>query len=114
MGHTYFEGIQLSDRVAITYSIGIGAYGGAVFLNAVRVYCFDGSNKKLVGEKIYGGMNYCFYSDYAAKSAAKDILLDYLKSQTRILGANVPEKDLEDYACCQIEAARNTGKMLME
>ena len=38
-GNTYFQGIHLSNRLAIVFDIGVGyAY---TFLNGMKLYCFD-------------------------------------------------------------------------
>ena len=61
IGHTYFQGIQLSDRVAVVYSIGQGGWGSnPLFLNEVTVYCFDGRDKKIIGR--WSPSSWEFYS----------------------------------------------------
>ena len=103
MGHTYFQGIQLSDRVAVVYNIGHGAWGDAIFLNQVTVYCFDGKEKKIVGR--WSPADYAFYSDYLANKIATKLLFDYLKSQLMIQGASIADTELMSFATAQISAA---------
>ena len=104
MGHTYFQGIQLSDRVAVVYNIGQGGYGSnPLFLNGVTVYCFDGREKKIIGK--WSPSSWEFYSDLLARNVATQLLFDYLKSQMRIQGAYVEDSELRSFATAQIRAA---------
>lgn len=104
MGHTYFRGIQLSDRVAVIYDIGRGGYGcNPTFLNGVTVYCYDGTAKKIIGK--WTPSPWAFYSDYLARKVAATLLYDYLKSQMKIQGVSISDSELEQFAVKQIEAA---------
>jgi hypothetical protein len=104
MGHTYFQGIQLSDRVAVVYNIGQGGYGSnPLFLNGVTVYCFDGKEKKIIGK--WSPSSWEFYSDLLARNVATQLLFDYLKSQMRIQGAYIEDSELRSFATAQIRAA---------
>ena len=104
MGHTYFQGIQLSGRVAVVYSVGRGAYGNnPLFLNSVSVYCFDGKAKKLIG--VWDPFDWHFYSQSLAQSVATDLLFNYLKSQLSLQGASISDSDLLSFAKAQIKEA---------
>lgn len=111
LGHTYFQGIQLSNRIAVICSIGRGGYGpNPLFLNRVDVYCFDGTEKRIIGS--WHPANWEFYSDSLAHRVAKDILVNYLKGQIRMKGCYVSEKELLGYAEAQINAATSNMKSL--
>ena len=104
MGHTYFQGIQLSDRVAVVYNIGRGGWGSnPLFLNGVTVYCNDGHDKKIIGR--WSPNPWAFYSDSLAQQVAVGLLYDYLKSQLQIQGAYVADNELQQFAKAQIQAA---------
>lgn len=104
MGHTYFQGIQLSDRVAVVYNIGRGGWGcNPFFLNGVTVYCFDGRKKKIVGQ--WSPSSWAFYSDSLAQRVATNLLFDYLKSQMKMLGSHIADDELKSFATAQINAA---------
>ena len=99
-GNTYFQGIHLSNRLAIVFDIGQGyAY---TFLNGMKLYCFDGKEKKLIGSRSY---SCTCYSDSYARREATDILFEYLKSQSKILGAYIADSQLEDFAENQVLSA---------
>lgn len=106
IGHTYFRGIQLSDRVAVVCSIGRGGWGSNPhFLNEVTVYCFDGKEKKIIGK--WSPRDYAFYSDSLVKRVSIDLLYNYLKSQTMIQGAVISDSELKSFATVQIDAVAN-------
>ena len=70
-GNSYYQGIRLSDRLVINVDLGQGyAY---LFMNGLRLYCFDGSNKKLIGSRFY---NCCCYSDRGASRESEEILFN--------------------------------------
>lgn len=99
-GNTYFQGIHLSNRLAIMFDIGVGyAY---TFLNGLKVFCFDGKEKKLIGSRFY---SCCCYSDSFARKEAAEILTEYLKSQAKMLGSYIQDSQLEDFAREQVLAA---------
>lgn len=111
MGHTYFQGIQLNDRVAVVFDIGQGGWGfNPLFLNGVTVYCFDGQEKKIIGR--WTPYDWEFYSDRLAKSVAIELLFDYLRSQTLMIGASVSDDELREYAKAQIEEATKERPLL--
>ena len=113
-GNTYFQGIQISDRVAVLYNVGVGGYGcKPTFLNGVTVYCFDGNEKKIIGKWCPPASSYAFYSDYYAKLVASKLLYDYLKSQMKIKGIQIGDQELSDFAIAQIDAATSNSKDLV-
>ena len=58
MGNTYYQGIRLSNRIIISYSIGEGYL--YTFLNGIRIYGFNGTDKKLIATK---DLNCCIFSE---------------------------------------------------
>lgn len=107
-GNTYYQGIRLSDRLVINVDLGQGyAY---LFMNGLKLYCFDGSGKKLIGSRLYNC--YC-YSDCGASRESEEILFDYLKSQSGLIGATVGDNQLHDFAHEMVaEAMRNNVKSI--
>ena len=107
-GNTYYQGIRLSDRLVINVDLGQGyAY---LFMNGLKLYCFDGSGKKLIGSRLYN----CYsYSDYSASRESEEILFEYLKSQSGLIGATVGDNQLHDFAHEMVaEAMRNNVKAI--
>lgn len=111
MGHTYFQGIHLSNRVAVVLNIGRGGWGSnPYFLNGVSVYCFDGKDKKLIGS--WTPNTWAFYSDMLAQKVAVMLLLQYLKSQAMLSGARISDSELGEFAIAQIQAAETSRPSL--
>ena len=92
-GNTYFQGIRLSDRIVIKFDIGQGC--PHTFLNGVQVYGFNGRNTKLIGKREF----YCyFFNEYNAKMEAVEIIVEYMKSQSKLMGAHVDSYQVEQFA----------------
>ena len=107
-GNTYYQGIRLSNRLVITVSLGDGYM--YTFMNGLRLYCFDGANKKLIGSRSYGSYT---YSDSRACSESEDILFNYLKSQGAMMNANVSDAQLREFAREMVkEAMQNKVKSI--
>ena len=92
-GNTYFQGIHLSNRLAIVFDIGIGHTH--TFLNGMKLYCFDGTQKKLIGSRFY---DCCFYHEGYARREATSILFEYLKTQAKMIGSYVADSTLKEFA----------------
>ena len=106
-GNTYYQGIRLSDRIIVKYSIGEGY--AHTFLNGVEVYGYNGRDKKLIGSRSF---NCYFFSEYGAKKEAIGIVVDYMKSQTKLLGASVENKQLEQFSESLVEDTYKQMKFL--
>lgn len=106
IGHSYYQGIKLSNRIAVVYDIGEGGWGfHPTFLNGVKVYCNDGNQKKLIGS--WAPANWCFYNELNARGYATRILSNYLKSQVKMNGLSVSDKEIDEYCEAQILAAEH-------
>ena len=99
-GNTYFQGLRLSNRLAIVEDIGQGYYH--TFLNGLKLYCYDGNQMKLIATRYY---NCCYYSEYIVKQEAESMLKDYIKSQAIMLGAGLPDGMLNEYVNKQVAMA---------
>ena len=106
-GNTYYQGIQLSNRLAIVLDLGQGYW--YTFLNGIKLYCFDGNHKKLIGSRFF---NCCNYVDWFARSQATEILFEYLKSQAKMLGTAIEDSVLSEYAKEQVLSAATNRHML--
>lgn len=101
-GNSYYQGIRLSDRLIINVDLGQGyAY---LFMNGLKLYCFDGQSKKLIGSRLY---NCCCYSDATATRESEEILFNYLKSQSGMMGASISDNQLHDFANAMVVDAMN-------
>ena len=106
-GNTYYQGIRLSDRIIVKYSIGEGY--ARTFLNGVEVYGYNGRDQKLIGSRSYN--NY-FFSECGAKQEAVGIVVDYMKGQTKLMGASVDPRQLEQFSERLVEDTYNKMKRL--
>lgn len=98
-GNTYFQGIRLNDRLVVKYNFGQGyAY---LFLNGISLYCYDGYDTKLIACRGY----YCqCWNESFARHECKDMLKDFLLSQTKMLNQPVSQSQLEDFSAAMIDS----------
>lgn len=92
-GNTYYQGVRLSDRIVVKYNIGEGY--AHTFLNGIEVYGFNGRDKKRIGSRSF---NCYFFSECNAKREAIGIVMDYMKGQTKLMGASVDTYQLEQFS----------------
>lgn len=107
-GNTYYQGIRLSDRLIINVDLGEGyAY---TFMNGLKLYCFDGQDQRLIGCRSYRSTQ---YTEYRASCDSEEILYNYLKSQSGMIGASVRDNQLHEFANKMVaEAMRNQMKAI--
>lgn len=101
-GNTYFQCIRPSDRIIITYNLGVGYY--YTFLNEVSLYCFNGNNIELINTWTHKPSEYKIYSDYQVQDIATQLLFNYLKSQAQMNGNYISDSELQSFAVKQIKA----------
>lgn len=85
-GNTYNRGFRVSDKLLLAFSIGQGYC--RTFINGISVYVYDGVSARLVGSKSY---NCTFFSNSFVDSECKQIVIDYIKGQQRIIGASLSD-----------------------
>lgn len=107
-GNTYFQGIRLSDRLVASYDFGQGWCH--LFLNGIRLYAFDGKEKKLIASRSF--YNYQF-SEMRARRECCEMLVNFLKSQVLLMRESVPVKQIEDFATALVETLGNANKKLL-
>lgn len=106
-GNTYYQGIRLSDRIIVVANIGQGyAY---TFLNGISIYGFNGQEKKLIGSRSF--YNNC-YSEYNVKENAKEIVMEYMISQAKMLGAQLNARQLDDFSRQLVDETYKQTKLL--
>ena len=100
MGNTYYQGIRLSNRIIISYSIGEGYL--YTFLNGIRIYGYNGTDKKLIATK---DLNCCIFSESSAKSMCIGMLEDYIESQAKLINTSLAKSDINAFSNKLVEEA---------
>ncbi len=100
-GNTYFRAIRLSNRLAVYYDIGQG-YSRS-FLNGITLFCWDGSQAKIIARKSWGGYDWRFFSESFAKEQSILMLKEFLTGQAKALGAQVSDQQTLSFAREMIE-----------
>lgn len=99
-GNTYFQGIRLSNRIIIAYSIGIGY--AHTFLNGIRIYGFNGSEKKLIASR---DLDCCFFTEGRAKTMCIDMIEEYIEGQAKLANTYINKSDVTDFSSKLVEEA---------
>lgn len=98
-GNAYFRGVKLSDRIVLEFCCGDGWYHR--FINCIRVYCFNGTDKQLIDSRAY---NRRIYSEHFCYQECVDMISKYLKSQAQLTGGIVEDSTIVDFSKQLIEA----------
>lgn len=109
IGNTYYQGIRLSNRIIISYSIGEGyCY---TFLNGIRIYGFNGTDKKLIETK---DLNCCIFSEKCAKNMCVAMLEDYIEGQAKLINTSLVKSDIKTFSNELVEEAiKNNPTILL-
>lgn len=98
----------MSDRLIVNYDFGQGYY--YLFLNGIRLYCYDGNEKKLIASRSFYNNP---FSENRAKQECCEMLLGFLKAQLVLMNKSVPVGQLEDFSTAMIEAVGSTNQKLL-
>lgn len=110
-GNTYFQGVQMSDRIVIKYNIGQGY--AHTFLNGLQIYGFNGQSTFLIGTRSF--YNYWYDNSYHQSLALKEaaqIVADYLRSQMRMRGIEATTDSVHQAAGLIVNGAMTNQKLL--
>lgn len=92
-GNTYFQGIRLSERIIINYNFGQGyAY---LFLNGIRIYGFNGKEKKLIATRSYFN---CIHNEEFEKKECISMIQEYMQGEMKLLNATINNSQLLDFS----------------
>ena len=100
-GNTYFKASRFSDRLIVYYDLSLGYK--YVFLNGIKLFCFDGQKSNIIAQKCWNGDDWKVYSEQFAKEQSILMLKNYLESQLKIQGTCVSEQEIFSYARNMIE-----------
>lgn len=106
-GNTYYQGIRFSERLIINFDLGRGyAY---LFLNGIRIYGFNGTEKRLIGSRSY---SCCCFCEQWAKEQATEIVYDFIKSQMKLTKTKCYDSQIKKYCRQLVEATSHNMKLL--
>lgn len=106
-GNTYFQGIRLSNRIVINYDFGQGYK--YLFLNGIRIYGFDGHDKRLIASRGYYSQS---FSECFARQQCRSMILEYLKGEMKLMGCEVNQYQLNEFSNRLVTEAMNNNHQL--
>ena len=92
-GNRYYKGIHFSTRLAIVENTGL--YHSFTFIDGIEVYVFNGKERVLIGKKEY---EKSYYDAEMIKRDAENMVMDYIKSQSKLTNTLIPEDLVEQTA----------------
>lgn len=100
-GNSYYRAIRLSKRLAVYYHIGEGY--AHTFLNGITLFCWDGTQAKIIAQKFWGGCDWKDFTEQFAKEQSILMLRDYLAGQAKSQGAQISDQQMLSFSREMIE-----------
>lgn len=100
-GNTYYKAIRLSERLGVYYDIGEGYVH--TFLNGITLFCWDGTQAKIISRRQWGGCDWRSFTESFAKEQSIDMLREYLASTAKTLGIHTTTQQLLSFSRAMIE-----------
>ena len=107
-GNVYQQGVRLSRRMAVKFSIGHGYYH--TFLNGIQVYMWDGGKPKMVAHRCYSNF---WWSESEAQRELKSVVKSYLLNESKLLGVHgISEADFNRLSDDLVGETRQTTVLI--
>lgn len=97
-GNRYYKGIRFCENLAIVETV--GNYHTWTYIDGVEIYAFDGKERRLVGKRQYDKR---FYDPCFIKTETKQMIEEFILSQTKLTGMNPDKMQVKDYAESLVE-----------
>ena len=107
-GNVYQQGVRLSRRMAVKFSIGHGYYH--TFLNGIQVYMWDSGKPKMVAHRCYSNF---WWSESEAQRELKSVVKSYLLNESKLLGVHgISEADFNRLSDDLVGETRQTTVLI--
>lgn len=107
-GHSYGSCYWVGSRVIVKANIGL-AWWGALYLNGLECYCFDGTSPKLIGLRTFSCTS---FSTALMHNMTRQMIVGHLTSQCKMLGVTSPDQqNIEITADSFLSSAENTANV---
>lgn len=91
-GNSYYQTVRISKRLVVFYDIGVGY--ALTFLNGIKLFCWDGTITRLIGQRYWGGNNWRSFNESFARDQSIIMLKEFLAGQAKLAGGHVSESQL--------------------
>lgn len=107
-GNMYQEGVRISKRLAVRFSIGHG--WAHTFMNGLQLYAWDGTSLRMVAHRCYENF---WWSEAAIRREVISMIATYLKAQIQIQGIySVSEADIRKLAMDLADDTQKTTELI--
>ena len=91
-GNSYYQTVRISKRLVVFYDIGVGY--ALTFLNGIKLFCWDGTITRLIGQRYWGGNNWRSFNESFARDQSIIMLKEFLAGQAKLARGHVSESQL--------------------
>lgn len=107
-GNMYQEGVRLSKRLAIKYSIGHG--WAHTFMNGIQLFAWDGTGLRVVAHRCYSNFWWC---EEDIRREVISVVTSYLRTQLQLHGIYcVAETDIRQLAVELVDETQKTTELI--
>ena len=92
-GHRYYRGVRFSDRIVMVEKVGL--YHNWTYIDSIELYAFNGRKPELIQKRDY---NKVFRSEEFVRRESEDMVKDYLKGTSKVIGTYMPAQQVETEA----------------
>lgn len=107
-GNMYQEGVRISKRLAVRFSIGHG--WAHTFMNGIQLYAWDGMSLRVVAHRCYDNF---WWREEAIRREVISMITSYLRTQIQIQGIyGVSEADIRKLAVDLADDTQKTTELI--
>ena len=107
-GNMYQEGVRLSNRLAVRFSIGHG--WAHTFMNGIQLYAWDGMSLKLVAHRCYSNF---WWSDEDIRREIIAMITSHFRTQIQIQGIpGIEEAEIRRLAVNLADETQKTTELI--
>jgi hypothetical protein len=107
-GNMYQEGVRLSKRLAVKFSIGHG--WAHTFMNGIELYAWDGMNLRVVAHRCYSNFWWC---EEDIRAEVVSVVMSYLRTQSLIQGVyGIPDSEFRRMATELVNDTQKTTELI--
>ena len=107
-GNMYQEGVRLSKRLAVKYSIGHG--WAHTFMNGIQLFAWDGTGLRVVAHRCYSNFWWC---EEDIRREVISVVTSYLRTQALIQGIHgIEDSDIRRLARELVDETQKTTELI--
>lgn len=106
-GNMYQEGVRLSKRLAVKFSIGHG--WAHTFMNGIQLFAWDGAGLRVVAHRCYSNFWWC---EDDIRREVISVVTSYLRTQILLQGKYCEEAEIRRFARQLVDETQKTTELI--